>query len=243
MQDIHASLVAIPERSTLPAPLPLQAVQQAQLASTCAQQAVLQPEAVKRSALYAATKPSIPQVPQLLDGKRQEPFDLVTLNHERYNIGRNEFEQFGKATIIQSTPQRQGPVTVEKLFTFPEATEQLKQAASKQQTGPRESPCVTASTVSAWMEGFKALLDEWTVTPSDNKTEKQSRQTEAHALLLTLKNAISNVGDANRRVLYMTATEQDIEHIFDKLRIILGSVSVEKEIQAFEEELEDLGLT
>ena len=92
--------------------------------------------------------------------------------------------------------------------------------------------------VNLWIQLFQCSIHQWTVSAQASKEEKQLRIRDSHLALLALDRAIATTDKHKRQILCNTMVKRKIDQIFAKLRALLRSVSVEKEIEVFEDMLE-----
>ncbi|KAL8825732.1 MAG: hypothetical protein Q9191_004235 [Dirinaria sp. TL-2023a] len=167
----------------------------------------------------------------------EQPAGLRMLNLERFTLGNREFQHFGQ-THTQLTPgrlraARRSVATMEKQLTVVELVREIDSIAIGQQNTNQVESSGEADAISAWIRRFEGLVDKWRANSTKHHVEEKTRREGMQTLLLSLNRVMAAREDGNRRLWYRVMLDRGIERIFDKLRALLRSVTVEKEIQTF----------
>ena len=179
------------------------------------------------------------------DSSHEQPAELRWLNQGRFILGNREFQHFGETRLISSIaskPRAARRSTAEKQLTIAGLMKEIDSIASGQYNASHVESRNEVDAISAWTKRFEELVDRWRANPTKRELEKQTRLERMQTLLLSLNRVMATREDITRRVWYRVMVEHGIERIFDKLRALLRSVTIEKEIQAFDEDLEELCL-
>ena len=234
VREIHESVKVPVQQPKLQALLAMRSRGSSQIANTRNQQLALEPRAseVREDQHYYHIQPDA----------------LKTLNQERFIQGCQEFEQFGKTHFIPSSASRpyaarRSAASMDKQLTMAQLVQEIDFIASRQDSADPEEPLNEVDVISAWTRHLGQLVDKWSTNSTKRQIETKSRLAGMHKLLLTLNRLMATRENMNRRVWYTVMAERGIQRIFDKVRASLRSVTIEKEIQTFEEGLEELGFT
>ena len=173
---------------------------------------------------------------------------LQELNLIRSEIGSKEFTNFGKerqAQVVWDEKKVISPPRAELTISWLEVeivkiadySRSLAVFAEGRQKFLKDS---MSSSIDEWLQAFEHNLNQWAESPNATRAEKQSRQLQAQGLLLALNKAVLSVNGVSRRMMYRALQDAGIDRVFDKLRKVLRSVAIEKEIETFEDDMETL---